>query len=115
MGYKPSNKLVFKMKSKCCVNSNANSHKIKKKCPYFHCKKVGHIKAECKLLRSLTQHVRHKKFIVVISVINLLQDDGAWWIRNDATKNVFKDNNFFKSIKSVSNETVLQPGNSSTA
>ena len=51
----------------------------------------------------------------MISEINVLEDDNAWWIDSGATKHVCKDRSLFKSYKAMDDGSVLYMGNSSTA
>ena len=51
----------------------------------------------------------------MISEINLLKDDIAWWVDSGATRHVCKNKNFFKTMKPVDDGTVLFMGNSTTA
>ena len=50
----------------------------------------------------------------MISKINVLEDDNAWWIDFGATKHVCKDRSIFKSYKAMDDGNVLYMGNSST-
>ena len=50
----------------------------------------------------------------MISEINLLEDDNAWWV-DFATRHVCKNKNFFKTMKPVDDGIVLFMRNSTTA
>ena len=50
----------------------------------------------------------------MISEINILEDDNAWWTDSSATKHVCKDCSLFKSYKAMDDGSVLYMGNSST-
>ena len=50
----------------------------------------------------------------MISEINLLEDDNAWWIDSGATQHVCKNKNFFKTMKPVDDGTILFMENSTT-
>ena len=43
----------------------------------------------------------------MISEINVLEDNNAWWIDSGATKHVCKDRSLFKSYKVMDDGSVL--------
>ncbi|WRX18299.1 hypothetical protein QQP08_010786 [Theobroma cacao] len=100
MEHKSSNKAI---KRKHFVGMKDKSHKFKrdKKGPCFHCNKHEHFKAECKLLKNKTQGVYNNKFVVVVSEVNIFQDDKAWWIDTSATNHVCNNKSFFKTLEAV--------------
>lgn len=87
----------------------------KKKGACFHCGKPGHHKSECRHLKKKGPTSSKEKFVAVISEINMIGDDGAWWIDSGATNHVCKDRNMFKTFKQIEEGNVLYMGNSSTA
>ena len=48
----------------------------------------------------------NKNLVAMISEINLLEDDNAWWVDSGATKHVCKNKNFFKTMKPVEDGTI---------
>ena len=51
----------------------------------------------------------------MISEVNILEDNEAWWIDSGATRHVCKDKSSFKTYESIEDGNVLYMGNSSTA
>ena len=51
----------------------------------------------------------------MISKINALEDDTAWWIDSGATRHVCKDQSLFTTYEKVDDGNIFYMGNSSTA
>ncbi|GKV42883.1 hypothetical protein SLEP1_g50245 [Rubroshorea leprosula] len=101
-------------KKEYSVKQNQKFKKQKDAC--FHCGKTGHFQRECYFLKKKRNApaLSHEKFIAVISEINLMEDDTAWWIDSCATKHVCKDKSIFKTLKLEPKGSVLYVGNSAT-
>ncbi|KAH9720235.1 hypothetical protein KPL70_006028 [Citrus sinensis] len=111
--FKHSNHPKNNQKRKFDSKENQNNKK-KKKGTCHHCGKPGHFKRDCRLLKK-QKEVSNTNFVAMISEINVLEDDNAWWIDSGATKHVCKDRSLFKSYKAMDDGSVLYMGNSSTA
>ncbi|GKU99886.1 hypothetical protein SLEP1_g12666 [Rubroshorea leprosula] len=99
-------------KKEYSVKQNQKFKKQKGAC--FHCGKTRHFQRECYFLKKKRKApaLAHEKFIAVISEINLMEDDTAWWIDSGATKHVCKDKSLFKTLKLEPEGNVLYVGNS---
>ena len=111
--FKHSNHPKNNQKRKFDSKENQNNKK-KKKGTCHHCGKPGHFKRDCRLLKK-QKEVSNTNLVAMISEINVLEDDNAWWIDSGATKHVCKDRSLFKSYKAMDDGSVLYMGNSSTA
>ena len=82
----------------------------------YYCKMPGHFKKDFLLFKKRQQGAPNskEKFAAVISEVNLLKDNSAWWIDSGATRYVFKDKTMFSAYEPVEDGTVLYTGNSST-
>ncbi|KAK0587805.1 hypothetical protein LWI29_029164 [Acer saccharum] len=87
---------------------------FKKKVSCHHCGKPGHFKRECRLLKKKKEE-NTSNFMAMISEINALEDDTAWWIDSGATRHVCKDRSLFTTYENVDDRNILYMGNSSTA
>ncbi|GFZ01083.1 hypothetical protein Acr_14g0007180 [Actinidia rufa] len=89
---------------------------------FLNCGKPGHIKRDCRALKRQkiggkpgASEANNSKFVAVISEINVLKDDGDWWINSGAMRHVGNDKKFFTDYDSVEDGTFLYMENSSTA
>nr|XP_027123116.1 uncharacterized protein LOC113739901 [Coffea arabica] len=67
-----------------------NQSKKRKKGQCFYCKKEGHYKSECKILQNKKKKQESsqntsKNLVAMISEINMIEDDFAWWVDSGAT------------------------------
>lgn len=78
--------------------SKHQSNKRHKKKPdtCYNWGKPGHIKRDYHFPKK--KNKQPKKYVIVISEVNALQDDDAWWIDCGATRHVCKDKKFLKLI-----------------
>ncbi|XP_071916998.1 uncharacterized protein [Coffea arabica] len=96
-----------------------NQSKKRKKGQYFYCKKEGHYKSECKILQNKKKKQEFfqntsKNLVAMISEINMIEDDFAWWVDSRTTRHVCNNRTFFKSMKPVDESTVVYMKNSTT-
>ncbi|KAK0602226.1 hypothetical protein LWI29_031517 [Acer saccharum] len=91
-----------------------NNQSFKKKGSCHHCGKPGHFKRECRLLKKKKEE-NTSNFMAMISEINALEDDTAWWIDSGATRHVCMDRSLFTTYEKVDDGNILYMGNSSTA
>ncbi|KAK0599632.1 hypothetical protein LWI29_007129 [Acer saccharum] len=71
---------------------------FKKKGSCHHCGKPGHFKRECRLLKKKKEE-NTSNFMAMISEINALEDDTAWWIDSGATRHVCMDRSLLLLMK----------------
>jgi hypothetical protein len=99
-------------------NNSKNAHngqKKKKKGACYHCKKPGHYKYECRyLLNKKKTENQNQNLAAVISEINVMEDDGAWWIDSGATRHVCINRSMFKNFQPAEGN-VMYKGNASIA
>ncbi|XP_071905875.1 uncharacterized protein [Coffea arabica] len=70
-----------------------NQSKKRKKGQCFYCKKEGHYKSECKILQNKKKNQESsqntsKNLVTMISEINMIEDDFAWWVDSGATRHM---------------------------
>ncbi|XP_077248607.1 uncharacterized protein LOC143888156 [Tasmannia lanceolata] len=79
---------------------------------------MGYYKKDCRSKKSNGQGNKDEnkeKFVAMISEVNFLKGEDAWWIDSGATKHVCKDRSSFLTYAPVEDGNVLYMGNSSTA
>ncbi|KAF7844400.1 Retrovirus-related Pol polyprotein from transposon TNT 1-94 [Senna tora] len=79
--------------------------------------KTGHFKKECHFLKKKKDKdnkssTKEDKFVAVISEIHLVNNDESWWMDSGATRHVYKNKNFFKTLEEEDRD-VLYMGNAS--
>jgi len=98
------------------------SHKRQKITCWF-CGKNGHFKSDChfwkrkkgkKSFDAVNNATNDDQLIVVLSEINIIENDMAWWIDSGVSRHVCNNKRFFKTMKAVDEDTVLYMGNSTT-
>ncbi|KAK9094833.1 hypothetical protein Scep_026302 [Stephania cephalantha] len=106
--------------------NNQNQNQKKQKVTCWFCGKDGHLKSECYHWKR-KQGKNHASssaakgagndnddLIAMISEINVVENDMAWWVDSGATRHVCKNKRFFKTMEAVDENTVLYMGNDAT-
>ncbi|XP_077226408.1 uncharacterized protein LOC143859638 [Tasmannia lanceolata] len=107
-----------KQKRKMHQNGKGSDKNKKRKGACFQCGKMGHYKKECRYRKSNTQGNKDgnkEKFVAMISEVNFVEGEDAWWIDSGATNHVCKDRSVFSTYVTVEDGNVIYMGNSSTA
>ena len=86
------------------LKSQSKNNKKKKKGKCFYCKKKGHYKSECKILQNKKEkqdscNNTSKNLVTIISKVNLIKDDFAWYVDSSAMRHICNKKEFFKSMK----------------
>ncbi|XP_077215962.1 uncharacterized protein LOC143850616 [Tasmannia lanceolata] len=111
---KPPNQPWKGNKKRKHQNGKGSDKNKKRKGASFQCGKMGHYKRECQSKKSNTQG-NNEKFVALISEVDFLEGEDAWWIDSGAPKYVCKDRSAFLNYAPVEDGKVLYMGNSSTA